>query len=147
MHGKSESHSPYWKTPGRDLKKRKALVHSTSSKCPDTNLLAATTLNKILWHADALLLGGHGEPITKKTYIKRPFGPVPKHILEIIKKLEGDDAIAMKNVPFLNYERREFVSITPLPPSALLPMTEFGSWPRAVKNCPSEQYWHQTSMR
>ena len=98
---------------GRDLKKLKALVHYICSKCPDRNLLGATKLNKILWYADALSLETRGEPITKETYIKRQFGPVPKHILEIIKKLEGDDAIAVKNTPFHKYEKKEFVSLKP----------------------------------
>jgi hypothetical protein len=96
---------------GRDLKKLKALVHYICSKCPDKNLLGATKLNKILWYADALSLETRGETITKETYIKRQFGPVPKHILEIIKKLEDDDAIAVKNTPFHNFEKREFVSL------------------------------------
>jgi hypothetical protein len=99
------------KLRGRDLKKLKALVHYICSKCPDKNLLGATKLNKILWYADALSLETRGEPITKETYIKRQFGPVPKHILEIIEKLEDDDAIAVKNTPFHNYEKREFVSL------------------------------------
>ncbi len=95
----------------RDFKKLKALVHYICSKCPDKNLLGATKLNKILWYADAISLQTRGVPITKETYIKRQFGPVPKHILQVIEKLQDEDAIAVKNTPFHNYEKREFVSL------------------------------------
>ena len=95
----------------RDLKKLKALVHYVCSKCPDTSLLGATKLNKILWYADAISLQTRGISITKETYVKRQFGPVPKHILSIIARLEDEGAIAVKNTPFHNYEKREFVSL------------------------------------
>ncbi|MDP3089348.1 MAG: Panacea domain-containing protein [Nitrospira sp.] len=95
----------------RDLKKLKALVHYICSKCPDKNLLGATKLNKILWYADAISLETRGISITKETYVKRQFGPVPKHILQVIEKLEDEDKIAVKNTPFHNYEKREFVSL------------------------------------
>jgi hypothetical protein len=103
--------SPAPRLRGRDLKKLKALVHYICSKCPDKNLLGATKLNKILWYADAVALETRGEPITRETYIKRQFGPVPKHILEIIEKLEEEKAVAVKNTPFHKYEKREFVSL------------------------------------
>jgi hypothetical protein len=95
----------------RDLKKLKALVHYVCSKCPDRNLLGATKLNKILWYADAISLQTRGISITKETYVKRQFGPVPKHVLQVIAKLEDEGAIAVKNTPFHNYEKREFVSL------------------------------------
>ena len=95
----------------RDLKKLKALVHYVCSKCPDKSLLGATKLNKILWYADAISLQTRGVSITKETYIKRQFGPVPKHILQVIDKLQAEDAIAVKNTPFHTYEKREYVSL------------------------------------
>ena len=95
----------------RDLKKLKALVHYICSKCPDRSLLGATKLNKILWYADAISLETRGESITRETYVKRQFGPVPKHILQVIDKLEDEDAIAVKSTPFHNYEKKEFVSL------------------------------------
>jgi hypothetical protein len=97
---------------GRDLKRFKSLVHYICSKCPDRNLLGATKLNKILWYSDALSLETRGTPITRETYIKRQFGPVPQHILDVIAKLEQEGAIAVKNTPFHSYEKREFVSLT-----------------------------------
>ncbi len=96
---------------GRDLKKLKALVHYVCSKCPDTTLLGATKLNKILWYADAISLETRGVSITKETYIKRQLGPVPKHVLKVIEMLREDRAIAVKSTPFHNYEKREFVSL------------------------------------
>ena len=95
----------------RDLKKLKALVHYVCSKCPDTSLLGATKLNKILWYADAISLQTRGMSITKETYVKHQFGPVPKHILSIIAQLKDEGAIAVKNTPFHSYEKKEFVSL------------------------------------
>jgi hypothetical protein len=94
-----------------DPKKLKALVHYICSKCPDRNLLGATKLNKILWYSDAIALQMWGAPITGETYVKRQFGPVPKHILKVIEQLENDGAIAVKSTPFHKYEKREFISL------------------------------------
>lgn len=96
----------------KDLKKLKTLVHYVCSKCPDTTLLGATKLNKILWYADAISLETRGVSLTRETYVKRQFGPVPKHVLQVIEMLRKEGAIAVKSTPFHNYEKREFVSLT-----------------------------------
>ncbi len=102
---------PHRRRRVRDLKKLRALVHYVCSKCPNRNLLGATKLNKILWYSDAIALQHYGTPITGETYIKRQFGPVPKHILKVIDQLETDKALAIKSSPFHRYEKREYVSL------------------------------------
>lgn len=94
-----------------DMRKLSALVHYICSKCPDKNLLGATKLNKILWYSDAIALQMWGAPITGEVYVKRQFGPVPKHILGVIEQLEREGAIAVTNTPYHNYAKREYVSL------------------------------------
>ncbi len=62
-------------------------VHYIISKCPHPEKLGKTKLNKILWFADRETYIATGKPLTNAIYIKKQFGPVPRNIDTVIKKL------------------------------------------------------------
>jgi len=96
----------------RDLRKLTALVHYVCYKCHDPSILGAVKLNKILWYADVINYVNTGKPITGETYIKRQFGPVPKHIRKVVEKLENRNDIVVREVEFHDYPKREFIAMT-----------------------------------
>ncbi len=91
--------------------KYKALVHHIIHECRDhPERLGAIRLNKALWYSDVIAYQTEGEAITGETYIKRKFGPVPRHILETLRQLKEEEAIVVKEPEFA-YDTREFFSL------------------------------------
>jgi hypothetical protein len=92
--------------------KFKALVHHVVSSCDDPTRLGAIRLNKILWYADTLSYRLHGTSITGEEYVKRQFGPVPKHIVATLKSLEEDGSIVVaERENALGHKLRLFFSL------------------------------------
>lgn len=89
--------------------KLKAVVHFVISKC-DSSRLGATRLNKILWYADTISHRISGASMTGETYVKRQHGPVPYHILGILRELEGEGAIIINERVKAGYPMREFLA-------------------------------------
>lgn len=92
------------------LDKLKKLTHYICDRCNDPTTLGATKLNKILWYSDRLAFLWLGKPITNETYIKKQFGPVPKHIDEVVSFLEDEGDLVEKWVRDI-YPRREYISL------------------------------------
>ena len=100
-------------------RKYKALVHYIIHECSDhPERLGAIRLNKALWFTDVIAFQVDGEPITGETYVKRRLGPVPRHILAILKKLEQEGSITIKKREFA-YDTRKFHSERLPDPDAL----------------------------
>jgi hypothetical protein len=97
---------------GHDLGKLKALVHYICYKCHDPSVLGATKLNKILWYSDVIAFAQTGKPITPETYTKQQFGPVPKHILKIVEELADQKDLAVREVDYHDYPKKEFIALT-----------------------------------
>lgn len=93
-------------------KRMKGLVLYICSLARDPSVLGATKLNKILWYSDAMSYCMFGESITGETYIKRQFGPVPKHIVDVIEELETEKKIAVRREPFYGYPKVEFFALS-----------------------------------
>lgn len=100
--------------------KLKALVHYVIAKS-DPSRLGATRLNKILWFSDAFAYRATGETITGESYIKRQHGPVPAHILGVVRELADEGAIVTRERQLLTYSMREFVSLRDPDTSMLSP--------------------------
>ena len=75
--------------------KLKTLVHYICDRAPNPRRLGATKLNKILFFSDMEAYLTLGQPIAGEVYIKHQYGPVSKHLEEILEELEGDQAIAI----------------------------------------------------
>ena len=90
----------------------KSLVHHVIYMCRDRmDQLGAVRLNKILWFADAFAYQISGNPITEETYVKRQFGPVPRHILRTLDDLRDEGKIHIME-PEHPLDTRKFVSLT-----------------------------------
>ena len=92
--------------------KLEALAHYICYKCQDPTVLGSTKLNKILWYSDVISLQMRGETITGETYVKQQYGPVPKHILETLKKLEKRGDIVVRQADYHGYPKRDLIAMT-----------------------------------
>jgi Protein of unknown function (DUF4065) len=90
--------------------KLNAAAHYIISRCrPDD--LGATKLNKILWFADVAYFERYGKSITGDEYVKRQFGPVPKHVPMAIRELEESRMIVSREVDYFGRPKKEFWSL------------------------------------
>lgn len=91
--------------------KFKALVHYVIAKS-DSSRLGSIRLNKILWYVDTLTYRAGGESVTGGAYVKRQFGPVPKHILSMLGELEHEDSIVIRERERFGYPMKDYVALT-----------------------------------
>lgn len=94
-----------------DRDKLKGLVHyiATAVRHPDD--LGAIKLNKVLWYADMNAYLVLGESITGETYVKRQYGPAPKHIVPIVEDLMRSGRIIVQEVNYFGDSKREYISL------------------------------------
>jgi Protein of unknown function (DUF4065) len=85
-------------------------VHFIISRCQPSEL-GATKLNKILWYSDLVHFEKFGSTITSDDYVKRQFGPVPKHVPISIRELEANDKIATREIEIFGKPKREYWSL------------------------------------
>ena len=95
-----------------DREKLKALVHYVCDKATDPSVLGSIKLNKVLWYAESVHYMVFGVSITGETYIKRQFGPVPRHIVGVIHELVAEGKIARGRVDHFGYTKNEYIAIT-----------------------------------
>lgn len=74
----------------------------------------ATKLNKILWFADRTAYLTYGSSITGETYVKRQFGPAPKHLLRMQDELIAAKRLETREVQHFGKIRREFRALSPV---------------------------------
>ena len=91
-----------------DIDKLKRLTHYVCVKCGDPSRLGAVKLNKILWLSDVFAYMNLGDSITGERYVKRQFGPVPKHVLAALEQLEAEGTIAIRKEVFHGFKKTEF---------------------------------------
>lgn len=90
------------------IEKLKAVAHFIISECRNApEQLGATRLNKVIWFADVISFQTEGLSITGEAYVKRQYGPVPRHILQALRSLENDGSISIRE-PEVEYEVRRF---------------------------------------
>jgi len=83
-----------------DRQKFKALVLYVIWRAGESRDFGSTKLYKILWFAEARANEAFGKPIAGETYVRQKFGPVPKHIKEVIQELEDEELISVWSEPF-----------------------------------------------
>ncbi|PSM16569.1 Panacea domain-containing protein [Nitratireductor sp. StC3] len=107
-------------------------VHYVVSRCrPDD--LGATKLNKILWFADVAYYERFGTSITGDEYVKRQFGPVPKHVPAATRELEEQGRIVSREVEYFGRPKREFwalkeADISRFDPNAIAIIDQMIEW-------------------
>ncbi|MGA2251676.1 Panacea domain-containing protein [Terracidiphilus sp.] len=93
--------------------KCKTLVHYICARCEDNPArLGATNLNKILWYAETGSFLKTGKGLTGAKYVKRQHGPVLASMPAIMKELEDESKIIVKDVPVYRFEKKEYISLS-----------------------------------
>jgi len=88
-------------------KKFKTIVHYICHAA-EKDALGATKLNKILWYADSISYLETGIPLTGETYIKKDFGPIPRHILNILDELDSCDHVKRERSDYYQYKKTTY---------------------------------------
>jgi len=93
-----------------DREKFKSLVHYVCwSSRNDPAQLGAVKLNKALWLSDFQAFLHFGKAITGARYVKRKFGPVPKPILPVLRELEEEGALSVRETSYFGRTKKEFI--------------------------------------
>lgn len=92
-----------------DRQKFKQLVHYICyRRSADLSSLGAVKLNKILWRADLVAYYQLGEPITGARYVKRELGPVPHQIPPVIRELENEGVLKVRDSAYHGFTKKEY---------------------------------------
>jgi hypothetical protein len=94
-----------------DSEKFKHLVQYVCWRCDDPAELGATKLNKVLWRADTQAYYLRGESITGARYVKRQFGPVPSAMVQTLRDLESEGALAIREEDYFGNAKKEFFAL------------------------------------
>lgn len=92
-----------------DKTKFERLVHYVIWKTDRYDWFGATKLNKVLWFVDARSYILNGNSITGETYVRGPFGPIPRDMESAQKALIAEGAIRIAKQGKLT----RFVSLVP----------------------------------
>lgn len=96
-----------------DRQKFKALVLYIIWKAGDVPGFGLTKINKVLWFSDARTFEAYGRPVTGETYIRRQFGPVPKHIDEVLDELVAEGDVRAWSEPYFEFEVKRYKAHSP----------------------------------
>lgn len=69
-------------------------------------------LNKLLYFIDFEAYRRFGRPVTEAQYLKRPFGPVPELMVQILDEMKSKEEIIERQVPCYGYTRVQPVAIS-----------------------------------
>lgn len=87
--------------------KFKQLVLHICANC-DPERLGAVKLHKILYLADMVQFALHGNAITGSTYVKRPLGPMSRHLLPVLRELQQDGAIRVSVTDYFRFKKTNY---------------------------------------
>lgn len=87
-----------------------AMVHYACWKAGDPSKLGSTKLNKVCWLADFLTYYESGNAITNATYVKRPFGPVPRAMVPTLDSLRSRGAIEIEKKQFHQFIQTQYIA-------------------------------------
>jgi len=88
--------------------KFKETVLYICGQCEATNL-GSVKLHKTLYFADMLKYVWDGQPITGETYQKSQLGPTSQHLYWVLRQLEGEGALQVKEVDHFGYLKKEYI--------------------------------------
>lgn len=93
--------------------KLKNLVHYVCDKAENPSELGSIKLNKVLWYSDVINYLITGRPMTGETYVKRQFGPVPRHVLKVVNELVNEGKVARGRADHFGHIKNEYIAIQP----------------------------------
>ncbi len=77
----------------------------------NNRFLGRTKLMKLLYYTDYEWLEKTGASITGDAYVAKPFGPMPKHALEALQRLEKRGAIRVEKTKVVNYDQERYLPL------------------------------------
>jgi len=77
----------------------------------NNRFLGRTKLMKLLYYADYEWLEKSGASITGDAYVAKPFGPMPKHAIETLQRLEKRGAIRIEMIKVLDYDQERYLPL------------------------------------
>jgi transcriptional regulator with XRE-family HTH domain len=77
----------------------------------NNRFLGRTKLMKLLYYTDYEWLEKTGASITGDAYVAKPFGPMPKHALETLQRLEKRGAIRVEKTKVVDYDQERYLPL------------------------------------
>ena len=93
--------------------KFRALVLYVIWKTSDVRDFGLTKLNKVLWFSDARTFEAYGKPVTGESYVRRKFGPVPRHIDEVLDELVQSGQVSFAAERYHDFEVKHYSAFEP----------------------------------
>lgn len=98
----------------RPMNRLKELVHYICDRCKDEPGFGAIKLNKTLWYLDTFAFRKYGKPISGDTkYVRRVHGPAPHQILVVLRELEKEESLSIKESKYYNHVKTDYVVLKP----------------------------------
>jgi transcriptional regulator with XRE-family HTH domain len=97
--------------PEFNLNKFKNILLYILEKCAGKPNFGETVLYKILYFSDFNYYELYEEHLSGATYIKMPYGPVPKKLDEILKKMVENKQLKKINTGYYNYTQTKFIPL------------------------------------
>jgi hypothetical protein len=93
-------------------KKLEELILYIAAKCQNDPNFGATKLNKILYYSDFYNYANHGVGITGSEYMKLEYGPAPKRLLPVSRKMKINGDIAIQEISLSTaYKQKRVVAL------------------------------------
>lgn len=92
-----------------DREKLKTVILYICAQSHQSNL-GAVKLNKVLYYADMIHYAHVGTPITGATYRKRAFGPVCENLLSILRELQKEGRLEIRETDYFGYRKKEYIA-------------------------------------
>lgn len=108
-----------------DREKFRALVLYVVWKTGEVRDFGSVKLNKVLWFSDARTYEAFGRSVTGETYVRRKYGPVPKHIQSVLDELVDAGSIQVWTEPYFEHESRRYAAHAP-PDTSMFNPAELG---------------------
>jgi hypothetical protein len=90
-------------------KLRAAILHTCEAVPPDR--LGAVKLHKVLYFLDMIHYAQTGSSVTGATYKKRPFGPTCVQLLPILRDMQNEGSIHIRDVDFHGLRKKEYIGL------------------------------------
>jgi hypothetical protein len=89
-------------------KLKAAILHTCRAVQPER--LGAVKLHKVLYFLDMIHYAQTKRPVTGATYKKRPYGPTCVPLLPMLREMEREDLITIRDVDFHGLRKKEYVA-------------------------------------
>ncbi len=97
--------------PTTSDKKLAELILYISDRSELDPYFGATKLNKILFFSELSYFAKHERGITEQEYIKRDYGPVPRDMATVQKKLVDEGALVIKETDRDGYKQKKPIAL------------------------------------